>query len=91
MVLNSWKLVGGVEMREIKVLGPGCPKCRALEEEVRKAMAELGLPARVEKVTDIREIVNYGVILTPALVVDGRVVSSGRVPSREEIKRWLQE
>lgn len=78
-------------MREVKVLGPGCPKCRALEEEVRKAVAELGLPARVEKVADVGEIINYGVMLTPALVVDGRVVVSGRVPSREEIKKWLRE
>lgn len=78
-------------MREVKVLGPGCPKCRALEEEVRKAVAELGLPVKIEKVADIREIVSYGVMLTPALVVDGRVVVSGRVPSREEIKRWLAE
>lgn len=78
-------------MREVKVLGPGCPKCRALEEEVRKVVAELGLPVKVEKVTDVGEIINYGVMLTPALVVDGRVVVSGRVPPRDEIKRWLQE
>lgn len=78
-------------MREIKVLGTGCARCQMLEEEVRKAVAELGLPVRVEKVADIREIVSYGVMLTPALVVDGRVVVSGRVPSREEIKRWLAE
>uniref|UniRef100_A0A7C2EJ92 Thioredoxin family protein n=1 Tax=Ammonifex degensii TaxID=42838 RepID=A0A7C2EJ92_9THEO len=78
-------------MREVKVLGPGCPRCRALEEEVRKAVAELGLPVKVEKVADVGEIINYGVMLTPALVVDGRVVSSGRVPSREEIKKWLAE
>ncbi|MEW6770590.1 MAG: thioredoxin family protein [Bacillota bacterium] len=78
-------------MREVKVLGPGCPKCRALEEEVHKAVAELGLPVKVEKVADVGEIINYGVVLTPALVVDGRVVVSGRVPSQEEIKRWLTE
>ena len=78
-------------MREVKVLGPGCPRCRALEEEVRKAVAELGLPVKVEKVADVGEIINYGVMLTPALVVDGRVVVSGRVPSREEIKKWLAE
>ncbi|MDI6631719.1 MAG: thioredoxin family protein [Bacillota bacterium] len=76
-------------MREVKVLGPGCPKCRALEEEVRKVVAELGLPVKVEKVTGVGEIINYGVMLTPALVVDGRVVVSGRVPSRKEIKQWL--
>ncbi|MEW6573647.1 MAG: thioredoxin family protein [Bacillota bacterium] len=78
-------------MREIKVLGPGCPKCRALEEEVRKVVAELGLAVKVEKVSDVGEIIKYGVVLTPALVVDGEVKVSGRVPSREEIKRWLTE
>lgn len=83
--------VGGEGVREIKVLGPGCPKCKALEEEVRRAVAELGLEAKVEKVTDVSEIIGYGVMLTPGLVVDGRVKASGRVPSREEIKRWLTE
>lgn len=78
-------------MREVKVLGPGCPKCRALEEEVRKVVAELGLAVKVEKVSDVGEIIKYGVVLTPALVVDGEVKVSGRVPSREEIKRWLTE
>lgn len=76
-------------MREVKVLGPGCPKCRALEEEVRRVVAELGLPVEVEKVSDISEIIQYGVVLTPALVVDGEVKVSGRVPNRKEIEEWL--
>lgn len=76
-------------MREVKVLGPGCPKCRALEEEVRRVVAELGLPVEVEKVSDIGEIVKYGIALTPALVVDGEVKVSGRLPNRKEIEEWL--
>ncbi|WP_334109423.1 thioredoxin family protein [Thermodesulfitimonas autotrophica] len=78
-------------MREIKVLGTGCARCRALEGEVRRVVAELGLAAEVRKVSDMGEILSHGVMSVPALVVDGRVVVSGRVPSREEIKRWLQE
>ena len=78
-------------MRVVLVLVPCCPKCRALEEEVRKVVAELGLAVKVEKVSDVGEIIKYGVVLTPALVVDGEVKVSGRVPSREEIKRWLTE
>ncbi|RJX18630.1 MAG: thioredoxin family protein, partial [Ammonifex sp.] len=69
----------------------GCPKCKALEELVLRVVAELNLPASVEKVTDIGEIVKYGVMLTPALVVDGQVKTSGRVPPREEIEKWLTE
>jgi small redox-active disulfide protein 2 len=78
-------------MREVKVLGPGCPKCKALDELVRRVVDELNLPLAVEKVSDIGEIVKYGVLVTPALVVDGRVKTSGRVPPREEIKKWLTE
>ncbi|MEW6173967.1 MAG: thioredoxin family protein [Bacillota bacterium] len=78
-------------MREVKILGPGCPKCKTLEEEVRRVVAELNLQAEVKKVTELGEILKYGVMLTPSLVVDGRVKVSGRVPAREEIKRMLTE
>jgi small redox-active disulfide protein 2 len=78
-------------MREVKVLGPGCPKCKALDELVRRVVDELKLPVAVEKVSDIGEIVKYGVMFTPALVVDGRVKASGKVPPREEIEQWLTE
>ncbi|MGI6554623.1 MAG: thioredoxin family protein [Bacillota bacterium] len=70
---------------EIKVLGTGCPKCNALEKNVRGALKEMGKEAKVEKVTKIQKIMEYGVMLTPALVVDGVVKVSGRVPNKAEI------
>lgn len=73
----------------IEVLGTGCPKCKATEENVRKALAELGWQADVVHVYDVREIANRGVMFTPALAIDGEVKVSGHIPSVEEIKRLL--
>jgi small redox-active disulfide protein 2 len=73
----------------IKVLGKGCAKCDALEKLVREVLAESGVAATVEKVSDIREIAKSGVFSTPALVVDGVVKSVGSVPSRKEILAWI--
>jgi small redox-active disulfide protein 2 len=75
---------------EIKVLGPGCANCSKLEKLVAEAVQELGLTDPVIKVTDIKEMLSYGVMSTPALVVDGKVKFSGRVPSKEELKKYLQ-
>ncbi|MCW0483197.1 thioredoxin family protein [Gaoshiqia sediminis] len=74
---------------DIKVLGTGCPKCKALETATRDAVAEAGINALVTKVEDIVEIMNYGVMTTPALVVDGKIVVKGKVPSVAEIKSIL--
>jgi len=74
---------------EIKILGPGCPKCRQTEKIVREATREAGVDARIEKVTDILEIAGYGVFGTPAVVVDGEVKSVGKIPGKEEIKAWI--
>jgi len=76
---------------EIKVLGPGCARCKALEQNVMNALAEMGVGADVEKVTDINDITDYGVMMTPGLVVNGRVKVFGRVPDKEEIKKWIRE
>jgi len=76
-------------MRHIQILGPGCPKCQKLEQQTKAAVAELGLDCQVEKVTDIQKIMAYGVMMTPALVVDAQVKMVGRVPSVEEIKKIL--
>lgn len=76
-------------MRKIEVLGPGCPKCQKLHEETQKAAYELGLECNIVKVTDIQEITGYGVMMTPALVVDGVVKVVGKVPSVEEIKNLI--
>jgi small redox-active disulfide protein 2 len=76
---------------EIKVLGPGCAKCQKTEEVVKEAVAESGAQADVEKVTDIMKIAGYGVMTTPAVVVDGEVKSVGKIPSKEDIKSWIGE
>jgi small redox-active disulfide protein 2 len=77
-------------MKKIQVLGPGCPNCRKLAETTDEVARELGIEFELEKVTDIVRITQAGVMATPALVVDGTVVSSGRVPKRDEIKEMLQ-
>lgn len=75
---------------EIKVLGPGCASCNKLEKIVEEAVKELGMNDPVQKVSDIQEMLSYGVMSTPALVLDGKVKFSGRVPSKDEIKKFLQ-
>ncbi len=77
------------EEMEIKVLGPGCPKCQQAEKIVLEAVSETGKDARVEKVKDIKEIAKYGVFGTPAIVVDGEVKCVGKVPTKEEVKSWI--
>ncbi len=77
-------------MKEIKVLGPGCPKCEKLMELTKQAVDELGLGYPVEKVSDIGEIIKYGVAITPALVVDNEVKVMGKVPSVDEIKKMIE-
>lgn len=73
----------------IKIFGTGCSNCKKLEENAKKAVEELGLDAVVEKVSDIKEIMSYGVMKTPALVVDGKVKVMGRVVTSEDIKKYL--
>ena len=74
----------------IKVLGSGCSKCKKLEENVRKALAEHAIDASVEKVTDLTKIMGYGVMSTPALVIDEKVVSSGKLLSPADIAKLLK-
>lgn len=74
---------------EIKILGTGCPKCKTLEKLTRDVMEQNGIEATISKVEDIVEIMNYGVMSTPALVINGKVEIKGRVPSAEEIKQLL--
>lgn len=76
---------------DIKVLGMGCARCHDLEKRVHKALDDLGAAAEVEKVEDIQKIMTYRIMATPGLVINGVVKSSGRLPSVEEIKNWLQE
>jgi small redox-active disulfide protein 2 len=76
---------------KLEILGTGCAKCVKLEELTRQAASELGIEAEVSKVKDIKAIMNYGVMITPALVVDGEVKVAGRVPSVEEIKKMISK
>ena len=76
---------------EIRILGPGCPRCGEVEKRTLNALAELNVAADVQKVTDIKKIAEYKVFSTPGLVINGKVKSTGRIPSQEEIKRWIEE
>lgn len=76
---------------EIKILGTGCPKCQALEKATREVVAEINLDATVSKVEDIMEIMSYGIMTTPALLVDGKIVVKGRLPNHSEIKKFLTQ
>jgi small redox-active disulfide protein 2 len=77
------------KIMDIKVLGPGCPKCQQTEKIVKEAVAEAGVDAQIEKVTDTMAIAGYGVFGTPAVVVDGEVKSVGKIPKKEEVKSWF--
>jgi small redox-active disulfide protein 2 len=77
-------------MKDIKILGTGCPKCNKLEELSKKAADETGIEYSVEKVKDINKIMEYGVMTTPALVVDGVVKVAGKIPSLEELKSMIK-
>ena len=76
-------------MKEIRVLGPGCPRCEKLAQMTREAAYELGLDYHLEKITDIRDFPTYGLMMTPGLVVDGQLKVQGKVPSMDEIKGLL--
>ena len=76
-------------MKDVKILGPGCPKCGDLYRLTELVARQMGLDCQIEKVTDMRQITSYGVMMTPALVVDGVVKVSGKVPSPEDLKEML--
>lgn len=78
-------------MMEIKILGAGCPKCKRLEVVTRTVVEGLGIAANFTKVTSMPEIMNYDIMATPALVVNEVVLSSGRIPSKDEIREWLEK
>ena len=74
---------------EVKILGTGCPNCKRLEKATREALAEMGVDATVTKVTDMMDILSYNVPATPGLVLDGEVVSYGRIPPRAELATMI--
>ena len=77
-------------MKKIQILGTGCPKCKQLTANAEQAARELGIEVELEKVTDINEIMKFGVMVTPNIVIDGKVKASGKVSRPEEIKTWIQ-
>ena len=77
-------------MKRIQILGSGCPKCKALAQNAETATKELGLEYTLEKVTDIKEIMKFGVMVTPALVIDGQVKTAGKLLNIQEIKEMLK-
>lgn len=77
-------------MKTIKVLGTGCPKCQNLTRVVKDVVDENQIEASIEKVEDIVDIMNYNVMMTPALVIDDQIVAKGRIPSKEEVLAWLK-
>lgn len=76
---------------EIKILGTGCPKCQALEKAVREVVGEMGIDAEVKKVSDVNEIARTGVLITPGLMINGKVKSAGKVVSKDEIKKYIEQ
>lgn len=78
-------------MLSVKILGTGCKKCQALENKVREIVAQNKIDASIEKVSEIQDIINYGIMMTPGLVVNGKVVSSGIIPKDEQIIAWLNK
>lgn len=74
---------------KIEILGTGCPKCKKLYEAVQTAVNEMNIDAEIIKITQIKEIINYGVMITPALAIDGKVVIAGKLPSIDEIKKLI--
>lgn len=81
--------LGGLAMK-IEVMGPGCVKCRRAEENISAVVRKLGLDAEVVHVTDLDEIVSRGVMMTPAVFIDGKKVLEGRVPTERQIRRWFE-
>jgi small redox-active disulfide protein 2 len=75
----------------IRILGTGCPKCKKLEANAREALKQMDFPAEVEKVTDLNDIMQYGVMMTPGLVIDEKLKASGTVLSVDQIKRFIKE
>ncbi len=78
-------------MKNIKILGSGCANCKRLEAVTRKVTGDMGMEAEIEKVTDMNAIMEWPSLSTPGLVIDGKVVSSGRIPSEAEIAGWLKD
>lgn len=78
-------------MLDVKVLGPGCSNCIKLENLVKEVVTENNISANVEKITDRNKFLDYGIMLTPGLVVNGKVLSSGKIPTKSTLENWLKD
>ena len=76
---------------EIKILGTSCPRCHEVEKRTVNVLAEMNIAADVQKVTDIKKIMEYKILGTPGLVINGKIKSTVKIPTKEEIKRWIEE
>lgn len=76
---------------EIRILGPGCPRCQEVHKRTIDVLAELNIAADVQKVTDLMKIAEYKVLATPGLVINEKVKCSGKIPSKDDIKKWIEE
>jgi len=79
-----------VNRMDIKILGPGCAKCQSLEKTVKEVVAALKLDIKIEEIKDMKRIMQYSILMTPGLVINGKVVMSGKVPSRAEVERYIK-
>lgn len=77
-------------MKNVKVLGPGCKRCQTTEEMVKAAAVRLGIEVVIEKITDYAKIAEYGIMSTPGIVIDGKVVHAGGLPKADDLTKWLQ-
>lgn len=78
-------------MLDIKVLGPGCANCIKLENLVKEVVAEKNLPAKVEKITDKEKFLDYGIMITPGLIVNGKVLAMGKIPTKSTLEHWFKD
>jgi len=76
---------------EIRILGPGCPRCQEVEKRTIDVLAEMNIAADVQKVTDLQKIMEYKIMATPGLVINGKVKCSGKIPAKSQIKQWIKE
>ncbi len=76
---------------DIKILGPGCPRCQEVEKRTKEVVAEMNVSANVEKISDLKKIMEYKIMATPGLVINGKVVCSGKIPAKSQIKEWIEQ
>jgi small redox-active disulfide protein 2 len=76
---------------EIRILGPGCPRCEEVYKRMITVLAEMNIAADVQKITDMKKIIEYKIMATPGVIINGKIKSTGKVPAKEEIKGWVEE